>query len=84
MLKIMKKLYCQFYCIFKLVAIVNTWPITINVLGCPPVLDWNKMDAEEGEITLSRQAENAPVLNTPDSIFKSVSICSPEIEFPKV
>jgi len=59
-------------------------PNTIIVPGCPPVLDWNKMDAEEGEITLSRQAENAPVLNTPDSIFKSVSICSPEIEFPKV
>ena len=42
------------------------------------------MDAEEGEITLTRQTENAPELNTPDSIFKSVSICSPEIEFSKV
>ena len=30
------------------------------------------------------QAENAPELNTPDSIFKSVSVCSPEIEFAKV
>jgi len=59
-------------------------PNSIIVPGCPPVLDWNKMDAEEGEITLSRQAENAPELNTPDSIFKSVSVCSPEVEFSKV
>jgi len=57
---------------------------TIIIPGCPPVLDWNKMDAEEGEITLTRQTENAPELNTPDSIFKSVSICSPEIEFSKI
>ena len=28
---------------------------TIIVPGCPPVLDWNQMDAEEGEITLNRQ-----------------------------
>ena len=59
-------------------------PNSIIVPGCPPVLDWNKMDAEEGEITLSRQTENAPELNTPDSIFKSVSVCSPDIEFSKV
>ena len=57
---------------------------SIIVPGCPPVLDWNKMDAEEGEITLIRQAENAPELNTPDSIFKSVSVCSPETDFSKV
>ena len=29
-------------------------PNSIIVPGCPPVLDWNKMDAEEGEITLTR------------------------------
>lgn len=32
--------------------------------GCPPVLDWKKMEAEEGEISVNRQAENAPELNT--------------------
>ena len=42
------------------------------------------MDAEEGEICLTRQAENAPELNTQDSIFKSVSICSPELEINEV
>jgi len=57
---------------------------SIVVPGCPPVLDWKKMEAEEGEITLSRQAENAPELNTTDSIFKSVSVCSPEVDFTKV
>jgi len=59
-------------------------PNSIIVPGCPPVLDWNKMDAEEGEITLIRQTENAPELNTPDSIFKSVSVCAPETDFSKV
>jgi len=59
-------------------------PNSIVVPGCPPVLDWKKMEAEEGEITLNRQAENAPELNTTDSIFKSVSICSPEVDFSKV
>jgi len=59
-------------------------PNSIIVPGCPPVLDWNKMDAEEGEITLIRQAENAPELNTPDSIFKSVSVCSPETDFSNI
>lgn len=59
-------------------------PNTIIVPGCPPVLDWDKMDAEEGEICLTRQAENAPELNTQDSIFKSVSICSPELEINEV
>merc|ERR1719273_561055 len=59
-------------------------PNSIIVPGCPPVLDWNKMDAEEGEISLIRQTENAPELNTPDSIFKSVSVCSPETDFSKV
>ena len=42
------------------------------------------MDLEEGEICLTRQAENAPELNTQDSIFKSVSICTPELEIDKV
>lgn len=42
------------------------------------------MDCEEGEICLTRQAENAPELNTQDSIFKSVSICTPELEIDKV
>jgi len=59
-------------------------PNTIIVPGCPPVLDWDKMDLEEGEICLTRQAENAPELNTQDSIFKSVSICTPELEIDKV
>jgi len=59
-------------------------PNSIIVPGCPPILDWNKMDAEEGEITLIRQAENAPELNTPDSIFKSVSVCSPETDFSNI
>jgi len=59
-------------------------PNAIVIPGCPPVLDWNKMEAEEGEITLSRQAENAPELNTTDSIFKSVSVCSPEEDFTNV
>jgi len=59
-------------------------PNSIVVPGCPPVLDWKKMEAEEGEITLNRQAENAPELNTTDSIFKSVSVCSPEVDFSKV
>ena len=27
-------------------------PNSIVVPGCPPLLDWRKMDAEEGEITL--------------------------------
>jgi len=59
-------------------------PNSIVVPGCPPVLDWKKMEAEEGEITLNRQAENAPELNTTDSIFKSVSVCSPEVDFSEV
>jgi len=59
-------------------------PNSIVVPGCPPLLDWRKMEAEEGEITLIRQAENAPELNTTDSIFKSVSICSPELDLSKV
>jgi len=59
-------------------------PNSIVVPGCPPLLDWSKMEAEEGEITLSRQAENAPELNTTDSIFKSVSICSPHLELAQV
>jgi len=59
-------------------------PNSIVIPGCPPVLDWSKMDAEEGEITLNRQAENAPELNTTDSIFKSVSVCSPEVDFSNV
>jgi len=59
-------------------------PNSIVVPGCPPVLDWSKMDAEEGEITLFRQAENAPELNTTDSIFKSVSVCSPDLDFSEV
>ena len=58
--------------------------LSLTLPGCPPVLDWDKMDAEEGEICLTRQAENAPELNTQDSIFKSVSICTPELEIPKV
>merc|ERR1711915_563967 len=33
---------------------------------------------------LIRQAENAPELNTPDSIFKSVSVCSPETDFSNI
>ena len=37
-----------------------------------------------GIMIMMIQAENAPELNTPDSIFKSVSVCSPEIEFAKV
>ena len=57
---------------------------SIVVPGCPPLLDWSKMEAEEGEITLVRQAENAPELNTTDSIFKSVSICSPDLDLSKV
>jgi len=59
-------------------------PNSIVIPGCPPVLDWKKMEAEEGEITLCRQAENAPELNTTDSIFKSVSLCSPEVDFSQV
>merc|ERR1712059_112129 len=59
-------------------------PNSIVVPGCPPVLDWSKMDAEEGEITLTRQTENAPELNTTDSIFKSVSVCSPDLDFSQV
>ena len=59
-------------------------PNSIVVPGCPPLLDWAQMEAEEGEITLVRQAENAPELNTTDSIFKSVSICSPDLDLSKV
>jgi len=59
-------------------------PNSIVVPGCPPVLDWSKMDAEEGEITLFRQAENAPELNTTDSIFRAVSECSPDLDFSQV
>ena len=33
---------------------VLTYAALLSV-GCPPVLDWNKMEAEEGEITLIRQ-----------------------------
>lgn len=42
------------------------------------------MEAEEGEIRLIRQAENAPELNTTDSIRKSVQHCSPDLDFSKV
>ena len=35
-------------------------------------------------MVITRQAENAPELNTRDSIFKSVSVCSPEVEFSQV
>eukprot|EP00088_Acartia_fossae_P057227 TRINITY_DN6674_c0_g1_i1.p1 TRINITY_DN6674_c0_g1~~TRINITY_DN6674_c0_g1_i1.p1 ORF type:complete len:618 (-),score=184.03 TRINITY_DN6674_c0_g1_i1:212-2065(-) len=59
-------------------------PNAIIIPGCPPVLDWNKMDAEEGEITLCRQAENAPELNTTDSILKAVEQCSPHLDLTKV
>jgi hypothetical protein len=80
-------------------------PNSIVVPGCPPILDWGKMEAEEGEITLVRQvpsqircltlnklnllsistqAENAPELNTTNSIFKSVSVCSPDLDLSKV
>ena len=86
-------------------------PNSIVVPGCPPLLDWRKMEAEEGEITLvtgifflflclytveiptiytnycseqTRQAENAPELNTTDSIFKSVSVCSPDLDLSSV
>jgi len=59
-------------------------PNSIVVPGCPPLLDWRKMEAEEGEITLVRQAENAPELNTTDSIFKSVSVCSPDLDLSSV
>jgi len=59
-------------------------PNSIVIPGCPPILDWNKMEAEEGEITLVRQAENAPELNTTDSILKSVKICSPDLDFSQV
>jgi len=57
---------------------------SIVIPGCPQLLDWNKMEAEEGEITLIRQAENAPELNTTDSILKSVKMCSPELDFSKI
>jgi len=57
---------------------------SIVIPGCPPLLDWNQMEAEEGEITLIRQAENAPELNTTDSILKSVNICSPDLDFKQV
>ena len=56
----------------------------IVIQGCPPVLDWNKMEAEEGEIRLIRQAENALELNTTDSIRKSVQHCSPDLDFSKI
>jgi len=59
-------------------------PNAIIIPGCPPVLDWNKMDAEEGEITLERQAENAPELNTTDSILKAVEQCSPHLDLTKI
>ena len=36
-------------------------PNSIVVPGCPPVLDWGKMDAEEGEITLIRQVGSSYV-----------------------
>ncbi len=42
------------------------------------------MEAEEGEIRLIRQAENAPELNTTDSIRKSVQHCSPDLDFSKI
>jgi hypothetical protein len=42
------------------------------------------MEAEEGEITLVRQAENAPELNTLDSILKSVEQCSSDLDLSKV
>jgi len=59
-------------------------PNAIIIPGCPPVLDWNRMDAEEGEITLERQAENAPELNTTDSILKAVEQCSPDLDLTKI
>lgn len=57
---------------------------SIIIPGCPPILDWSKMEAEEGEITLVRQAENAPELNTLDSILKSVAQCSTDLDLSKV
>lgn len=59
-------------------------PNSIIIPGCPPILDWTKMEAEEGEITLVRQAENAPELNTLDSILKSVEQCSTDLDLSKV
>ena len=41
---------------------IQIWPKTgsltlhfLDCTGCPQLLDWNKMEAEEGEITLIRQ-----------------------------
>jgi len=59
-------------------------PNSIIVPGCPPTLDWSKMDAEEGEITLERKVEDAPELSTSDSIFQAVKVCSPELDFSAV
>jgi len=59
-------------------------PNSIIIPGCPPILDWSKMDAEEGEITLSRKVEDDPELSTTNSIFQSVKICSPQVDFSKV
>jgi len=57
---------------------------SIVVPGCPPLLDWGQMEAEEGEITLARQAENAPELHTTASIFKAVEVCSPDLDMAQV
>jgi len=59
-------------------------PNSIIVPGCPPILDWSKMDAEEGEIALSRRVEDAPELSTTDSMFQSVRVCSPSLDFSQV
>jgi len=59
-------------------------PNSIIIPGCPPTLDWSKMDAEEGEITLERKVEDAPELSTSDSIFEAVKVCSPGLDFSTV
>ena len=46
----------------------------------PPPLNWSKMEAEEGDITLIRWSQDAPEPNMTDSIFKSVPICSPDLD----
>eukprot|EP00091_Calanus_sinicus_P016726 TRINITY_DN3623_c0_g2_i1.p1 TRINITY_DN3623_c0_g2~~TRINITY_DN3623_c0_g2_i1.p1 ORF type:complete len:386 (-),score=159.16 TRINITY_DN3623_c0_g2_i1:154-1311(-) len=81
----MLRTFCKDLSVWGASAQDKKEPNSIVVPRMPhPVLDWKKMEAEEGEITLNRQAENAPELNTTDSIFKSVSVCSPEVDFSKV
>ena len=36
-------------------------PNSIVVPGCPPLLDWRKMEAEEGEITLVGLLPHVPI-----------------------